>query len=324
MDYHRIKNDHTGGTCDECLLERKSACSWGAWYNGDILDPLVYIRALKKKENGSRGQIMMRNVKSPPYAHSSGAPRASLLEPPCGTDDKDINFQIHSMEKEAYSSVLRAFNAQSDLLSWGKEWLITELRKELNVTDTEHGQLLVKINSDESIKRIREWQKHAHKSLSAKLDNSGPIDSVDDTPQEKRPLKSQKYVLYHQPSLARIPLLAQTHYKDNQQRDELAVLSSVQSMKVVDHNFSGPLSNKGGPAQSHSKTGFHVAGSSKFKNHSQFIKIRATDEIILEVERMAYGREDPDPVQLEKAKLILRDHEKAILGALDKLADVVL
>lgn len=37
----------------------------------------------------------------------------------------------------------------------GKEWLITELRKELNVTDTEHGQLLVKINSDESIKRIR-------------------------------------------------------------------------------------------------------------------------------------------------------------------------
>lgn len=67
---------------------------------------------------GSRGQIMMRNVKSPPYAHSSGAPRASLLEPPCGTDDKDINFQIHSMEKEAYSSVLRAFNAQSDLLSW--------------------------------------------------------------------------------------------------------------------------------------------------------------------------------------------------------------
>lgn len=67
------------------------------------------------------------------------------------------------------------------------------------------------------------------------------------------------------------------------------MLSSVQSMKVVDHNFPGPLSNKGGPAQSHSKTGFHVAGSSKFKNHSQFIKIRATDEIILEVKWLYFS-----------------------------------
>lgn len=37
----------------------------------------------------------------------------------------------------------------------GKEGLITELRKELNVTDTEHGELLLQINSDKSIKMIR-------------------------------------------------------------------------------------------------------------------------------------------------------------------------
>ncbi|XP_052295016.1 protein EMSY-LIKE 3-like isoform X6 [Citrus sinensis] len=78
-----------------------------------------------------------------------------------GGIDEDMKLQIHCLEKEAYSHVLRAFIAQSDLLSWGKEGLITELRKELNVTDTEHGELLVKINSDESIKVIREWRKGA-------------------------------------------------------------------------------------------------------------------------------------------------------------------
>ncbi|KAF2306870.1 hypothetical protein GH714_022252 [Hevea brasiliensis] len=271
---------------------------------------------------------MMRNINSPPYGHSSGAPRVSLLEEPYGKDELDINFQIHSMEKEAYCSVLRAFNAQSDLLSWGKEWLITELRKELNVTDSEHSQLLVKINSDKSIQRIRELQKHAHESLSGKLNYSGLVDSVDNTPPKKRrpscppPSKSQKYVLHHQPSLATIPSLAPTNFKDDQQLGEFAVLSSVQSMKVVNHNFQGPLSNKRGPAQSHVKKGIHTPDSCKFKNRSEFIEIRATDTIIHEVERMTYGRENPDPVQVEKAKLILRDHERAILGALDKLANV--
>ena len=41
------------------------------------------------------------------------------------------------------------------VIEQGKEGLITELRKELNVTDTEHGELLGKINSDKSIKMIR-------------------------------------------------------------------------------------------------------------------------------------------------------------------------
>ncbi|XP_057998473.1 protein EMSY-LIKE 3-like [Hevea brasiliensis] len=93
-------------------------------------------------------------------------------------------------------------------------------------------------------------------------------------------------------------------------------------MKVVNHNFQGPLSNKRGPAQSHVKKGIHMPDSGKFKNRSEFIEIHATDTIIHEVERMTYGRENPDPVQVEKAKLILRDHERAILGALDKLANV--
>ncbi|XP_014514021.1 protein EMSY-LIKE 1 isoform X2 [Vigna radiata var. radiata] len=66
--------------------------------------------------------------------------------------------QIHQLEQEAYSAVLRAFKAQSDALTWEKEGLITELRKELRVSDDEHRELLTRVNSDEIIHRIREWR----------------------------------------------------------------------------------------------------------------------------------------------------------------------
>ncbi|KAG8653119.1 hypothetical protein MANES_06G169500v8 [Manihot esculenta] len=67
--------------------------------------------------------------------------------------------QIHNIEQEAYTSVLRAFKAQSDAITWEKESLITELRKELRVSDEEHRELLSRVNADDIIRRIREWRK---------------------------------------------------------------------------------------------------------------------------------------------------------------------
>ena len=98
----------------------------------------------------------------------------------------DMETQIHHLEQEAYSSVLRAFKAQSDAITWvftvatflshfcvnlcisclkvvisskcifqDKEGLITELRKELRVSDDEHRELLAKVNADDIIQRIR-------------------------------------------------------------------------------------------------------------------------------------------------------------------------
>ncbi|GAB2295495.1 hypothetical protein Dimus_029662 [Dionaea muscipula] len=66
--------------------------------------------------------------------------------------------QIHHLEKEAYFSVLRAFKAQADAITWDKEGLITELRKELRVSDDEHRELLGRVNNDDMICRIREWR----------------------------------------------------------------------------------------------------------------------------------------------------------------------
>ncbi|XP_031387003.1 protein EMSY-LIKE 3-like isoform X2 [Punica granatum] len=71
----------------------------------------------------------------------------------------EMEIQIHLIEQEAYCSVLRAFKAQSDAITWEKEGLITELRKELRVSDEEHRELLSRVNADDMIRRIREWRK---------------------------------------------------------------------------------------------------------------------------------------------------------------------
>uniref|UniRef100_A0A5B6ZMA1 ENT domain-containing protein n=1 Tax=Davidia involucrata TaxID=16924 RepID=A0A5B6ZMA1_DAVIN len=72
--------------------------------------------------------------------------------------ETDMETQIHHLEQEAYSSVLRAFKAQADAITWEKESLITELRKELRLSNEEHRELLGRVNADDVIRRIREWR----------------------------------------------------------------------------------------------------------------------------------------------------------------------
>ncbi|XP_070038356.1 protein EMSY-LIKE 3-like isoform X2 [Nicotiana tomentosiformis] len=79
--------------------------------------------------------------------------------------ETDMEAQIHQLEQEAYSSVLRAFKAQADAITWEKESLITELRKELRLSNEEHRELLARVNNDDVIRRIREWrQSGGHQS----------------------------------------------------------------------------------------------------------------------------------------------------------------
>ncbi|CAN8299549.1 unnamed protein product [Cochlearia groenlandica] len=90
----------------------------------------------------------------------AGNGRPSVLNStPLSRAHNDMEIQIHLIEQEAYSSILRAFKAQSDAITWEKESLITELRKELRVSDEEHRELLSRVNADEMIRQIREWRK---------------------------------------------------------------------------------------------------------------------------------------------------------------------
>ncbi|XP_010536023.1 PREDICTED: protein EMSY-LIKE 3 [Tarenaya hassleriana] len=90
----------------------------------------------------------------------AGNGRPSVLNSaPQSRMQNDMETQIHLIEQEAYCSILRAFKAQSDAITWEKESLITELRKELRVSDEEHRELLSRVNADDMIRRIREWRK---------------------------------------------------------------------------------------------------------------------------------------------------------------------
>lgn len=73
-------------------------------------------------------------------------------------NDSEMEAQIHQLEQEAYCSVLRAFKAQADAITWEKESLITELRKELRLSNEEHRELLGRVNADDVIHKIRDWR----------------------------------------------------------------------------------------------------------------------------------------------------------------------
>uniref|UniRef100_A0A5B6ZYV3 ENT domain-containing protein n=1 Tax=Davidia involucrata TaxID=16924 RepID=A0A5B6ZYV3_DAVIN len=103
----------------------------------------------------------------------------------------DMETQIHHIEQEAYTSVLRAFKAQSDAITWEKESLITELRKELRVSDEEHRELLSRVNADDIIRRIREWRKTSGLQPGM-LNSSQPVHDPVPSPSVSASRKKQK------------------------------------------------------------------------------------------------------------------------------------
>lgn len=69
-----------------------------------------------------------------------------------------IDQQIRQLEVDAYHSLLRAFSAQSEVITWSKETLMTDLRKELRVADEQHREMLGKVGQDETLRRFRTWR----------------------------------------------------------------------------------------------------------------------------------------------------------------------
>ncbi|KAF3550459.1 hypothetical protein DY000_02004020, partial [Brassica cretica] len=108
--------------------------------------------------------------------------------------------QIHQLEQEAYTAVLRAFKAQSDAISWDKESLITELRKELRVSDDEHRELLSRVNKDDTIQRIRDWRQGGGSQVASRHAASQGFDVVP-SPTFSASRKKQKTFPSYNPSI---------------------------------------------------------------------------------------------------------------------------
>lgn len=228
-----------------------------------------------------------------------------------------MDFQIHCIETEAYGAVLRAFIAQSEVLSWDKEELITELRKELRVSDVEHREILAKINLDDSIKSIREWRKGS----------DGQHLSAMNPPAYRKRLKPEQMPVAPSPKYLPRPQPSPMHIRDGLWNSNTAILSPQipggQPLLPVPQNRQSPSFGKvrGSVAMKTSKKGVAHSGFGNMKPGSDIFEIRATDKLINEVE-MICGGVNPDPSQIERARLILREHERALMDAIGKLADV--
>lgn len=60
----------------------------------------------------------MHGTNSSMYHRAYGSTKMARVEKSHGRDNMDAASQIHRIETEAYSAVLRAFIAQSNVLSW--------------------------------------------------------------------------------------------------------------------------------------------------------------------------------------------------------------
>ncbi|MCO5597749.1 hypothetical protein L7F22_051830 [Adiantum nelumboides] len=63
---------------------------------------------------------------------------------------------LRKVEKEAYVAVLRAFTAQSEVITWRKEQLLVTLRQELRISDEQHLEVLKGMDSNAAPQQFRD------------------------------------------------------------------------------------------------------------------------------------------------------------------------
>ncbi|XP_031478427.1 protein EMSY-LIKE 3-like isoform X2 [Nymphaea colorata] len=267
------------------------------------------------------------------------APAASM---PHGGASPDMEEQIHNLEMEAYNAVLKAFIAQSDDLSWGKEKLISQLRHELKVSEVEHIESLATVDSDDLVRHIREWRKgtkgshellpnvtyasglvpgptlvNAHKKLKMAHFTASPNCLPRVQSSSMLPSASPNYMSHLQPSAGLQP----GRLRDKQWSEGALVNEGNvgQSVKSMGHTREVAVTGKGrGSLKVHPGKHYAPSMGDGLKKVPDRIEIRETHVIIHEVERVC-GVENPNPALLEKAKLILKEHEKSLLEAIAKL-----
>lgn len=67
-----------------------------------------------------------------------------------------LNFLLVNHHTVTFLHNMHFLSSKINILLWqGKEGLITELRKELRVSDVEHKQILALVSTDKSIKLLR-------------------------------------------------------------------------------------------------------------------------------------------------------------------------
>ncbi|KAJ6968042.1 hypothetical protein D5086_029005 [Populus alba] len=313
----------------------------------------------------------------------SGSGQSAVISATYSRVQADMEAQIHHLEQEAYRAVLRAFKAQSDQLSWDKEGLITELRKELRVSDDEHREILTLVNRDDIIQQIREWRE-AGGQRAPRFNASQSVHDVFPSPTVSASRKKQKTFLMYPTGPPRNQHFTNhgstyddkeigkevwtrwpednnfykaviTRYNPTEGRHALVydMNSENETWEWVDLNDMAPEDirwegddpgiSRGGPRRMIKKSMSHggfISSSVRrrastndqskrellltqngiARKLSDNIELLNTESLVKEVE-MVFGVSYPDPLDLEKAKRMLKEHEQALVDAIARLAD---
>ncbi|KAF9680703.1 hypothetical protein SADUNF_Sadunf06G0149100 [Salix dunnii] len=312
-----------------------------------------------------------------------GSGQSAVISATYSRMQADMEAQIHHLEQDAYRAILRAFKAQSDQLSWDKEGLITELRKELKVSDDEHREILTLVNRDDIIQRIREWREAGGPQVTRFIASQSAHDVLS-SPTVSASRKKQKTSLVYPTGPPR-----NQHFNNHGSAyDDKEIGKEVWTRWPQDNNFYKAVITRYNPVEarhalvydmntgnetwewvdlnemapedlrwevedpgiSHSRLS-HVMkksmshgglisssvrgrGSTKDQSKKEFprtqngiarklsdnIELLNTESLVKEVERV-FGLSYPDPLELEKAKKMLKEHEEALVDAIARLAD---
>ncbi|CAO2162806.1 unnamed protein product [Urochloa humidicola] len=221
-----------------------------------------------------------------------------------------LDRDIHQIEQQAYTGVLRAFKMQSDALTWEKESLITELRRELKVSDEEHRVLLNKVNEEEAVHRIRQSRQGG--GMQSSLYHNSVVSH------NLGPLKKQKksHSIYSFPVGPQSPIMP-LHAVAGNKADTMAPekIRCGSAYKALP-NQVGWLASDGAVPGSGRSGRFHETtnGISLFK--FSHIDVPNTGNLVKKVEMVL---SHPDVYAIQKAKKLLIDQEQSLLDAIAKL-----
>ncbi|CAH2053941.1 unnamed protein product, partial [Thlaspi arvense] len=310
----------------------------------------------------------------------------------------NMEAQIHQLEQEAYTAVLRAFKAQSDAISWDKESLITELRKELRVSDDEHRELLSRVNKDDTIQRIRDWRQGGGAQVPPRHAAIQGFDVIP-SPTFSASRKKQKTFQSYHPSIgvtgnrsfnnrvvtggiagndsadALIGRKVWTKWPEDNHFYEAVITQynaaegrhalvydlhaanetwewvDLKEIPPEDIRWDGEESgialnvgHGGGSTRGNRRSQSHIgrgrgprihqprrellppstqqnggAGGGR-RTSSDDIELFNTDSLVKEVEKV-FDSTHPDPLELDKAKKMLKEHEQSLMAAIARLAD---
>ncbi|KAL6646145.1 hypothetical protein ACP70R_017753 [Stipagrostis hirtigluma subsp. patula] len=271
---------------------------YGAFENGgtdDDLPPTYQIRGPRVLFSG--GGRSSAGALSQPMIHSN------------------LDTDIHQIEQQAYAGVIRAFKVQSDDLTWEKESMITELRRELKVTDEEHRVLLNKVNEEEAVHRIRNLRQGGITQSSLHL-SSMVVHNVVPRKRQKKSHSIDPFPMLSVLAVKKFPAPEDIRWSSADQ------ILSRQGVLQADHALEWHPNNNGVMLGAGRRRGRFLAnedyalpdgfGMEDFNR----IAVPNTGNMVKEVERVL---SNPNMYEIEKAKKLLRDQEQSLLDAIARL-----